>query len=580
VSTTHALEKRSRRRFSALALIGALALTPVVVSAEEAVASGGCTASAAYSGGGDGSDADKAIKISSAGDLMKLSATSADWGKFFVQDAEDIDMTGCTWTPIGNGSPRFSGRFDGDGNTISNLVVDNGGNFFGGFFGATLNAELVGIHLRDVNVSNGSNLGGLVGDANNTAIKASSVQGSVAGGDQVGGLVGQLDPDSVVSRSFSTASVTATGGSVGGLAGQVFGATVEYSFAEGPVSGVSSVGGLVGWLTSSSGFGAPLRDSLISDSYALGDVTGSGNGVGGLVGQFERKQDRKTEVKRSFSAGAVQGMGLSIGGFVGEVTDPSNPNAGDTIADSFWDTTKSQRQNGIGSGTVVESLIGKSTTEMKTFATFDNAGWPIVAGFEPFDSPNTVWGICSGEDYPYLLWQFDTDPFAAGLCAVPAAASGSAVSASSSPAIHLELKAKVADVVAGAPVLMEGQGLKPGSSYSLVVRSTPVTVKSGVASPSGTFSHTVGLPAGIAPGVHTITLTGTGPGGETLVLTQSFTVASNGTFSAIGSVTGQVTGGLAVTGPSEALLLGGGSLAALLLLLGVSLVVARRNALV
>jgi hypothetical protein len=142
----------------------------------------------------------------------------------------------------------------------------------------------------------------------------------------------------------------------------------------------------------------------------------------------------------------------------------------------------------------------------------------------------------------------------------------------------MDLKAKTGDVVGGASVLMEGQGLAPGSAYSLVVRSTPVTVKSGVASPSGTFSHTVTLPAGIAPGVHTITLSATGSDGSSLMLTQSFTVATNGTFSAIGAVTGQVTGGLAATGVDGPLVLGATSLAALLVMVGVGLMVARRRA--
>ena len=86
------------------------------------------------------------------------------------------------------------------------------------------------------------------------------------------------------------------------------------------------------------------------------------------------------------------------------------------------------------------------------------------------------------------------------------------------------------------------------------------------------------LPAGIAPGVHAITLSATGSDGSSLMLTQSFTVASNGTFSAIGSVTGQVTGGLAATGVDGPLALGATSLAALLVLVGVGLMVARRRA--
>jgi len=151
-------------------------------------------------------------------------------------------------------------------------------------------------------------------------------------------------------------------------------------------------------------------------------------------------------------------------------------------------------------------------------------------------------------------------------------------SSTQAPAINKDLKVKTGDLVAGSSVLIEGQGLRPGSAYSLVVRSTPVTVKSGVVTGGGTFSHTVTLPSGISPGVHTITLSATGSDGSALVLTQSFTVATNGTFSAIGVVTGQVSGGLASTGVDGSLALGATSLAALLVLVGVGLMVARRRA--
>jgi len=154
----------------------------------------------------------------------------------------------------------------------------------------------------------------------------------------------------------------------------------------------------------------------------------------------------------------------------------------------------------------------------------------------------------------------------------------SSSSSSSQPAIHLDLQARPGDKVAGAPVVIGGEGLQSGSPYSLVVRSTPVTVDSGSASTGGTFSKRLLLPSGIAPGVHTITLSAIGSDGSALSLTQTFTVAPNGTFSAMGEVSGQRTAGLAVTGVDESMATSAATLAALLVLMGVLLMVARRRA--
>jgi hypothetical protein len=132
--------------------------------------------------------------------------------------------------------------------------------------------------------------------------------------------------------------------------------------------------------------------------------------------------------------------------------------------------------------------------------------------------------------------------------------------------------------VAGAPVVIGGEGLQSGSPYSLVVRSTPVTVDSGLASAGGTFSKRLLLPSGIAPGVHTITLSAIGSDGSALSLTQTFTVAPNGTFSAIGEVSGQRTAGLAVTGVDGSMATSAVTLATLLVLMGMLMMVARRRA--
>jgi hypothetical protein len=298
----------------------------------------------------------------------------------------------------------------------------------------------------------------------------------------------------------------------------------------------------------------------IQNSYASGAVSGS-DSVAGLIGYL----GNGAEVEDSYATGRVSGS-TRVGGLVG------SREASETATDSFWNR---------GTTDQTSSIVGtsKSTSDMQTLATYTSASWAIIAATafeEPDGTAQEVWGIGADVNcgYPFLWWQ----KVSGHTCPAPTSAGGSDTAGTVSPAIHLDLKAKTGDVVAGSSVLMEGQGLAPGSEYSLVVRSTPVTVKSGVVTRGGTFSHTVTLPEGIAPGVHTITLTATGSDGGSLTLTQSFTVASNGTFSALGSVTGQVTGGLAATGVDGPLALGATSLAALLVLVGAGLLVARRRA--
>ena len=153
-----------------------------------------------------------------------------------------------------------------------------------------------------------------------------------------------------------------------------------------------------------------------------------------------------------------------------------------------------------------------------------------------------------------------------------------AVSVVGKPAIHLDLQAKAGDVVGGSPILIEGQGLKPDSTYSLVMRSTPVNLKTGIINNRGTFGNTANLPSGLSAGTHTITLTATGLDGSTLSLVTPFVVSGSGTFTSISPGVGRVVSALATTGPSSSELSFGMSSSLVLLVLGIALfVLSRRN---
>ena len=152
-----------------------------------------------------------------------------------------------------------------------------------------------------------------------------------------------------------------------------------------------------------------------------------------------------------------------------------------------------------------------------------------------------------------------------------------ASSPSSNTATHLDLQGSVGQPGSNAPVLMEGQGLRPGAPYSLTLREPERVIQSGTTNTGGRFSHLVNLPPGLKPGSYTITLAAIGANGESLVLEKSFRIGSDGTFTQIGATVPTVRGGLAQTGPDEALVFGGLATATLATLVGVGLALANRR---
>ncbi len=104
----------------------------------------------------------------------------------------------------------------------------------------------------------------------NTNSKA-AVAGLTTSSRMIGGLVGHVGGDVMLTESFVTGAVTGSGDYTGGLVGQNTG--IVSGYATGNVTGSSDyTGGLVGWSSGS------------VTGYATGDVTGNSSYIGGLVG--------------------------------------------------------------------------------------------------------------------------------------------------------------------------------------------------------------------------------------------------------------------------------------------------------
>jgi len=288
----------------------------------------------------------------------------ADVPGYTFRLAADMNLSGAAGLYI----PYLAGTLDGDDHTISGLDLDLSFVHALGLVGVNVLGTVCNVVLVDGNVSGGLYTGGLVGLNYLGTVSNSSAALSVTGGSVAGGLVGGSFRGTV---SFSSAEGVTNGTQTsGGLVGHVDNGTVSSSFARGRVSGAGEVGGLVG----------SNMNGRISDSYASVRVEGAKT-AGGLVGYTYGGN-----ISSSYSAGVVAGKG-AVGGFAGRADGP--------IVGCFWDTeTSGQGSSGGG--------MGCSTKEMRTRATFADAGWDFT----------NVWAIVEGVTYPFLRWQDAEAPMA------------------------------------------------------------------------------------------------------------------------------------------------------------------------
>ena len=218
--------------------------------------------------------------------------------------------SGAGWQPIGSRESlddHFRAKFDGNGYTISNLMINRSGTSHIGLFGyaqpsGVTSRSIANLGLLNVNTTGTFSVGSLVGQTAGTMIINSYATGSVSGTDEdVGGLVGRNS--ATITNSYAAVSVTAPNGEVGGLVGfNVGGGIIRNSYATGRVRGSGDRrGGLVGF--NESGFGGA---AMIENSYATGRViTGSDSHIGGLVGRNDATINDSYWLDSSASSGGT-----------------------------------------------------------------------------------------------------------------------------------------------------------------------------------------------------------------------------------------------------------------------------------
>ncbi len=159
----------------------------------------------------------------------------------------DIDMAGVEFTPIGARDAGYSGSFDGQGYTISNLVVNLPGQDYVGVFGSIA----AGAQIKNFTVDSSCSFTG------------QAFLGVVGGYTGAGGSF-------VIDRIGSEADFTGSAQNISGIFGVNMGSsasgfTISNCYTTGKIAGARESGAITGW----------AQNGTVTNCYSISEVSGN-----------------------------------------------------------------------------------------------------------------------------------------------------------------------------------------------------------------------------------------------------------------------------------------------------------------
>ena len=305
---------------------------------------------------GSGTSTDPYI-ISTVDDLLLIKDDLAG----YYELAADITMDwqeGSGWAPLATPTHPFAGVFDGKGHKIIDLYINRPSTTHIGFF-ASVSGSVKNIEFVNARVTGGQYSSIVTGSVNTNDNAGTSyfnnikVQGSIkAFGNYAGGIIGGHGCAVEFENNYGEvdidlgASITYVGGLIGsvgsdattgfirnctfsGILGRrefdyqatAVGGIAGYSFrgisnctVKGMIYGAANLGGIVG--QAPTGAGIPGGD--IYDNSVTASLKGSGNNVGGIVGNcVAHRVFRNTSSANITSTGTPSNYGGIVGYFDG-----------------------------------------------------------------------------------------------------------------------------------------------------------------------------------------------------------------------------------------------------------------------
>ncbi len=100
--------------------------------------------------------------------------------------------------------------------------------------------------------------------------------------------------------------------------------------------------------------------------------------------------------------------------------------------------------------------------------------------------------------------------------------------------ITLRLGVSVGEMASGSPVTVRSRGLQPNSLVTVTVHSDPVVIASANADAEGAVTIDAALPPGLAPGVHSVVVSGVGASAEDVQVLNALSIDESGVVTAVG----------------------------------------------
>lgn len=188
----------------------------------------------------------------------------------------------------------FKGTYDGDNHSVKNITISKQGSDdlidgYQGFFGYLMGATIQNVRVENCNISAYVYIGGIAGSAgSNTTISNCYVSGVISGVATMGGIVGASSSASLITNNTNAASVNAESGDMGGIVGRLQGSDVKYNVNTGTVSGGRYVGGIIGYNFDSKGdinYNFNIGQVTCTISHA-GSIYGGANSVGRIKNNY------------------------------------------------------------------------------------------------------------------------------------------------------------------------------------------------------------------------------------------------------------------------------------------------------
>ena len=228
---------------------------------------------------------------------------------FSVQNNIDCSDTinwesGSGWASIGSTSPYFTGTFDGQGYEISGIHVNRSASNYAGLFGILSNANVMNVNVVDAHMVGYRYNGILAGSiSGSTVVENCSSSGSINGSYY--DLGGLVGYASATINGSSSSAIVQETGSGTGVGGLV-----------GTASGATilssyTTGTVIAYQRSGGIVGTASSSTLINGSYSSANVTGE-SGMGGIVGHVYGGN-----VNYSYFTGTVTNTGGYTAGIAG-----------------------------------------------------------------------------------------------------------------------------------------------------------------------------------------------------------------------------------------------------------------------